>query len=101
MKPDMAVIGRPGADEYAAYYEKYVSLVPTDDVLATLEKQPSELVSALSARKEADGDFPLCSGKVECEGIVGTCHRCRTRLQLPGAAHRPQRQDSAGRLRAG
>jgi DinB superfamily len=63
MKPNMAIIGRPGADEYAAYYEKYVSLVSTDDVLATLEKQPSELVSALSARKEADGGFRYAPGK--------------------------------------
>ena len=57
MKMDMAIIGRPAADEYAPYYGKYVALVSTDDVFAALERQPSELVSALSARKESDGDF--------------------------------------------
>lgn len=71
MKTDMAIIGRPAADEYAPYYGKYVALVSTDDVLAALEKQPSELVSALSARKESDGDFRYAPGKWTVKESLG------------------------------
>lgn len=71
MKSQTTVNARPGADEYAPYYEKYVSLVSTDDVLATLEKQPSELVSALSASTEADGEIRYAPGKWSVKEMLG------------------------------
>ena len=39
---------RPEADEYASFYETYVSLVPEGEVVETLRRQ-SEEVSALLA----------------------------------------------------
>ena len=42
MKPNMAIIGRPEADEYAPYYDKVCFAGSTDDILVTLEKQPPE-----------------------------------------------------------
>jgi hypothetical protein len=71
MKSQTTVSARPGADEYAPYYEKYVSLVSTDDVLATLEKQPPELVSALSARTETDGEIRYAPGKWSVKEMLG------------------------------
>ena len=35
----MAMVGRPGADEAAPYYFKYIDRVPGDDVVAVLEEQ--------------------------------------------------------------
>ena len=38
-----AMTQRPAAAEYAAYYEKYISLVPEDAVLPVLEQQNAEI----------------------------------------------------------
>ena len=35
----MQIVGRPGADEVAPYYFKYIDRVPGDDVIAVLEQQ--------------------------------------------------------------
>ena len=40
---------RPGADEFAPYYGKYISLVPDEDIVATLEK-PFRQMRAYEAR---------------------------------------------------
>jgi DinB superfamily len=69
MKSNVAVSARPGAGEYAPYYEKYVSLVSEGDILATLEKP--ELAALLSPRKEADGDLRYAPGKWSVKEVLG------------------------------
>jgi hypothetical protein len=71
MKSCNILTARPGAGEYAPYYEKYVSLISDDDILATLEEQPPELVTLLSSRKEADGDFRYAPGKWSVKEVLG------------------------------
>lgn len=71
MKSGTTLSARPGAGEYAPYYEKYVSLIPEDDILATLQKQPPEIVALLSARKEAYGDFRYAPGKWSVKEVLG------------------------------
>jgi hypothetical protein len=71
MKSNLAVSARPAAGEYAPYYEKYVSLVSTDDILSTLEKHPPELVALLAGRKEADGDLRYAAGKWSVKEVLG------------------------------
>lgn len=71
MKSSVAVSSRPGPDEYAPYYGKYVSLIPEDDIVAALEKQPPELMALLSTRKEADGDFRYAPGKWSVKEVLG------------------------------
>jgi hypothetical protein len=71
MKSATTFSARPGPDEYAPYYEKYVSLISEDDVLATLEKQPPGLVALLSARNEADGDLRYAAGKWSVKEVLG------------------------------
>jgi len=44
---------RPTDVEYAAYFSRYVSLVPETDVMAVLEEQPAELTH-MAALVEAD-----------------------------------------------
>ena len=61
MTTNQLVATRPESNEYAPYYDKYISLVPEGDILVTLENQlPATL--ALLARPESDGDFRYAPG---------------------------------------
>jgi hypothetical protein len=71
MKSGTTLSARPAAGEYAPYYEKYVSLVSEDDILAILKKQPPELAALLSARNEADGDLRYAPGKWSVKEVLG------------------------------
>ena len=71
MKSGTTLTARPGAGEYAPYYEKYVSLISGDDILATLEKQPSRDRGASFRRKEADGDHRYAPGKWSVKEVLG------------------------------
>ena len=70
MKSAIAPSARPESNEYAPYYDKYVSLVPGGDILITLEKQAPE-TAALLARPEADGDFRYAPGKWNVKESLG------------------------------
>lgn len=66
---------RPQPGEYAAYYERYISLVPDteggNDVLATLESQRRQMLLLLSGRTEADGDLRYAPGKWSLKEVLG------------------------------
>lgn len=62
---------RPQAGEYASYYEKYVSLVPGDDVLAALESQRLQTAQLLGARSEREGNFRYGPDKWTVKQVVG------------------------------
>jgi hypothetical protein len=47
---------RPDSTEYAAYYGKYIDLVPETDILATLDKQLDELLAFFRGIPESQGD---------------------------------------------
>jgi phosphinothricin acetyltransferase len=46
---------RPDASEHAPYYQKYIALVPEDDVLAALEAQLGETLAVVGGLPEARG----------------------------------------------
>jgi hypothetical protein len=46
---------RPHSTEYAPYYERYVALVPEEDIRAVLEAQLAEVLALLGAVPEARG----------------------------------------------
>src|SRR5258708_38462250 len=71
MNEDTSVTAKPSPDEYAPYYEKYVSLLTTDDILGALDKQWPETIALLAARKEADGDFRYAPGKWSGKKVLG------------------------------
>ena len=48
----MAVMGRPGPDEAAPYYQSYIGRVPSDDVLGVLEAQSQETPAFLETITE-------------------------------------------------
>jgi hypothetical protein len=62
---------RPQPGEYALYYEKYVTLVESNDILATLEDQRRQTLLLLSGRTEADGDLRYAPGKWSVKEVLG------------------------------
>jgi hypothetical protein len=71
MNAGTSVIAKPNPDEYAPYYEKYVSLVAPDDILGALNRQWPETAALLAARKEAEGDFRYAPGKWSVKEALG------------------------------
>ena len=62
---------RPDMTEYAPYYEKYTSLVPDGDVIATLSSQLEVTLSTLRGLTEAQGDSRYAPGKWSIKELVG------------------------------
>jgi hypothetical protein len=56
-------MNRPETSEYDAYYERYVSQVADDDIVATLEKQPAELKELFADVDEGRGTYTYEEGK--------------------------------------
>src|ERR1700760_1506374 len=66
MKP-----GKPEASEYAPYFERYVSLVQGEDVVASLEAQRLHTMQMLSARSEREGNYRYAPDKWSVKEVVG------------------------------
>ena len=62
---------RPQPGEYAPYYDRYISLVPGNDVLAALEDQRRQMLLLLSGRTEADGDLRYAPDKWSLKEVLG------------------------------
>ncbi len=62
---------RPAPDEYAAYYEKYVSLVPEGGVAETLERQAAETLALLRGLGEEQGGHRYGPGKWSVKQLIG------------------------------
>lgn len=73
--PASAAAARPAPDEYAPYYERYVSLV-AGDVVETLERQGAETASLLGGLTEDQGDARYEPGKWSAKELIG--HLCDT-----------------------
>jgi hypothetical protein len=62
---------RPGRNEYASYYEMYVSLVPEGGVVETLERQGAETLALLRSVPEERGAHRYEPGKWSVKQLVG------------------------------
>ena len=62
---------RPEPNEYAPYYEKYVSLVPDADLVETLERQGAETLALLRGLDEEQGAHRYEPGKWSVRQVVG------------------------------
>jgi len=70
--PSIATAGlRPQPGEYAPYYDRYISLVPSNDILAALEDQRRRTVLLLCGRAEADGDLRYAPDKWSLKEVLG------------------------------
>ena len=71
-----SAIGRPAATEHAPYYEKYVSLVPDGDIVATLSRQAETTLSLLGNIPEAQANNRYAPGKWSIKEVVGHVIDC-------------------------
>ena len=62
---------KPEANEYAAYYEKYISLVPAGDITATLAAQFADTLKLLRAIPESKGLHAYAPGKWTIKQAIG------------------------------
>jgi hypothetical protein len=65
------VIGRPGSDEYAHAFERYVARVPETDVMSALARQGEELRATLVAVRGEGERFRYAAGKWSVRELVG------------------------------
>jgi uncharacterized damage-inducible protein DinB len=68
--PDIAAT-QPGANEYAPYYGKYISLVPEGDVVATLSRQLDDTVALLRGLTEEQAESRYAPDKWSVKEVVG------------------------------
>ena len=89
--PASLIIGPPRTGEYAPYYDRYISLVKTTDILATLDAQRRQMMLLLSGRDENEGDFRYASDKWSAKEVLG--HVCDTERIFAYRALRISRGD--------
>jgi DinB superfamily len=65
------VLERPKPDEYNSYFDRYISLIPGNDVVATLASQWPKTVALFSSRSEQDGDLRYAPGKWTVKETLG------------------------------
>ena len=64
-------LARPESGEYAAYYEKYIALVPGTDVASALEAQRVQTMQLFAGRSERDGNFRYAADKWTVKEVLG------------------------------
>jgi len=64
-------ITRPQPSEYDPYYERYISLVKTDDIVATLQKQAQETRDLLNRVSAEKAEFRYAPGKWSVKEVLG------------------------------
>ena len=70
MSTVVTAFGRPQPGEYNPYYDRYISLVGSDDILGVLEKQAAETVALLKSAA-AKADFRYAPGKWSVKEVLG------------------------------
>jgi hypothetical protein len=71
MATPSAGIIRPTSGEYAEYYDRYISLVPEGDIVATLERQLDSTIALLSGIDESQANKRYEPGKWSIKELVG------------------------------
>jgi len=66
----VTAIARPQPGEYNPYYDRYISLVGSDDILAALGQQAPQTI-ALAKSATAKADFRYAPGKWTVKEVVG------------------------------
>lgn len=62
---------RPEKGDYADYYGKYISLVPSGDFLEFLQEQRMDLLKLLSPLSDEQGEFRYAPGKWSIKEVLG------------------------------
>lgn len=61
----------PAASEHAPYYGRYVSRVPSGDIIAALERQGEETFQLLNGLSPEQADFRYAPGKWSIKEVIG------------------------------
>lgn len=69
--PLTATALRPETSEYAPYYDRYISLVPEQDILSLLSAQFKETNAAISTLTEEQSEFRYAPGKWSVREMLG------------------------------
>jgi len=64
-------MNRPEKGEYAEYYERYISLVEENDIVAVLENQHAELLEFFKQISEEKSLFAYAEGKWSIKEVIG------------------------------
>jgi hypothetical protein len=67
----LATAVRPAADEYLAYYGKYIAMVPEGDAIEALERQRDAMLPFLRGLTEAQGALRYAPGKWSIKQMLG------------------------------
>jgi hypothetical protein len=62
---------RPHPGDYAPYCDQYISLVPGNDIVTTLNDQRRQMLLLLCGRTEADGDLRYAPDKWSLKEVLG------------------------------
>ncbi|MBY0203250.1 DinB family protein [Paenibacillus cucumis (ex Kampfer et al. 2016)] len=62
---------RPSQEEYAAFYEGYIHLVPEGNVIELLQKQAERVESAIRALSEEQANYRYDEGKWSVKEVFG------------------------------
>ena len=62
---------RPGSDEHAPYYGKYIALVPDGEIVAQLAYQIRETIEMLAELPNSAGDYRYAAGKWSLKEVLG------------------------------
>jgi len=68
---NLQITARPEKNEYAAFYETYISLVKGDDILSVLKKNKIETQNILAEVTEEKAHFRYAEGKWSIKELVG------------------------------
>jgi DinB superfamily len=64
-------MSRPDKNEYAEYYEKYISLVAENNIVAAMQNQLEEFTNLFASIPEAKGAFSYAPNKWTIKELVG------------------------------
>ena len=62
---------RPAKNEYASYYQKYVSLIPNGDILKLMEKQNEQFCEFLAQINEEKANYRYAKDKWSIKEVIG------------------------------
>src|ERR1700686_134125 len=71
MEPKRAAASRPAPEEYAPFYETYISKIKGNDIVGILGAQRLQMGQLFAARSERDGNFRYAPDKWTVKEVVG------------------------------
>jgi len=71
MSSAKTAMSRPQPNEYASFYETYVSKVQGTEIVSILEAQRLQMSQLLAARSERDGNFRYAADKWTVKEVIG------------------------------